>query len=57
MGTLVVLQTTASSNKEAIERFENISGDSVKNLLVGSCWQELVRKNEKWNARYEFLTP
>jgi type IV pilus assembly protein PilB len=56
-GILVVLQTTAGSNKEAIERFETLSGDSAKNLLVGSCWQELVRKNEKWKAQYEFLTP
>jgi excisionase family DNA binding protein len=54
-GILVVLQTMAASNKEAIERFETISGDAVKNLLVGSCWQELVRKDEKWKARYELI--
>jgi excisionase family DNA binding protein len=55
-GHLVFVQMEADSATDAMERFGAAVDLPVDDLVVGACWQELVREDGSIRARYEFVS-
>jgi type II secretory ATPase GspE/PulE/Tfp pilus assembly ATPase PilB-like protein len=53
-GHLAVITLTSGSLNEAVRKFEELAGESVRDVIIGCSWQQIIEKHGERTKIYEF---